>query len=338
MDNKFLLVLGVVFLLGCTGGAAGYSAFTTVGSYGLIVSEFSTEFTEIDEGDQLTLTVEVQNIDQQTAENIGVQLFTSGLKVDGSDIQSLPDLESNDTDFVEFLVEAPAGYRIDRTYNPYVQLCYNYASVASSGVFVIEENILTRDTEVPLITSDESVGPLEAVIDFGSQDFISVKSGESKKRIVRIDLLNRDVGRVVNGTGVGDYTVMGNESEVVELDTIRRGGVMVVFPATQFAEGNVSDPRKEFKCVNTSEEKPSEDSILKDGVSSGVVFNKTNSVYCVNDKPLKFSSASGLKRISFNVDFNIKKNQKDIVTAIVSLDYRYCLTTDQLEIVAYKIG
>ncbi|MBR9679281.1 MAG: hypothetical protein GON13_03365 [Nanoarchaeota archaeon] len=336
MKKELLFLTTIIFLSGCTGGSdsATDKPLTTEGDYGLIISEFSTDFATMEEGDIATLLVELQNIDTEPAENIEIKIYPVGLEISAlKSIKKESVLEPNDTTFFEFDVTAPDGLNIDRTYTPYAEICYNYKSAASTSVFIIDNSIYERDMLVPDAQKTSTTAPVDVSVSF-TADLVKVEEiPAGRDRTLSISMVNVDNGYLMLGEtgfpGSNDKHQINAGNLTLTVTTTGSGIITIVEDQT--------DP--EFVCSNTKPIVIDDDS-TSNSISNIVTIDEVDSnekIYCTNLYDVSFGSTGSSKTMRLPINFNPTSGGQDVPYFKVDLDYRYCIQTEPITITATKI-
>lgn len=349
MKKEIIFLLGLVLLSGCTGGGTEVTdeVSTSQGQYGLVIDAFSTDYANIDAGDTSTLTLSLINYDNAEAKGIYARIYAVGMDISSSDAeQTLSGIESNQSDFFQFDISAPDTLNIDRTFTPYVKVCYNYTSTAATSFFVVD-NAIARNVESPALDEYSDLGPVQVIVEGSATPIrVEVSSSTPKAKTVTVNLNNLDVGFVTYATS-SENSGSGNASKT---NYLQPGALLIRIPHTTglSTEVNVTDLR-DFVCDNSEialtgkialakavNSNPTQSGLLSIGLNT--IADKDRDIYCTNWEEISFGSSGTGTAVRLGLEFDIDANDQDVVFIQASLeDYRYCITSPQIEIIAHKI-
>lgn len=199
-----LLIIGMVFLSGCTGGTPDVG----VGK-GVSIQSFDPDFDEVRSGEEVALSALVENVGGSDATEIAVQLFGLNLNEwtlisSGDETQTHPGLRKADDslglsgEVYEFmwLVEAPAGLRVDNTYTANIRAYYIYRTSAVSTLrfmsydymrsLPVAEFEAAKDS-TGVVSSTTSGAPVYGSVDVGNRPLVVYKNGDTYSIQITID-------------------------------------------------------------------------------------------------------------------------------------------------------
>jgi hypothetical protein len=207
----FLLTLSAVVLVsGCTDqGGVSYGK-------GVVITDFDSDFSSLQSGEDLTLRLRVQNQGEADAENvkaqiIGIDLDEWGTGFGWSEEEDLGTLIAADPTTntegqmkqAEWYLEAPDyPENIKFTHTPEVRVTYDYTTTALKSITLVDVDELRRIRDagktIPGGATQSSAGPLSVQIKTG--DF--VKTQQLKDPFpLNIIIRNDQTGYVLEGDG-----------------------------------------------------------------------------------------------------------------------------------------
>ncbi len=207
----FLLILSAVLIVsGCvTDGGISYGK-------GVAITDFNSDFSSVQSGDDVTLRVRVQNQGEMDAENvkaqiIGIDLDEWGTGYGWSDEKDLGTLIAADpttgtegqTKQSEWYLEAPDYPKnIKFTHTPEVRVIYDYKTTAFKPITLVDEDELRRIRDagrtIPGGATESSAGPLSVQIKTGN--FIKTQDYDDPFPL-NIIITNDLTGSVIEGSG-----------------------------------------------------------------------------------------------------------------------------------------
>jgi hypothetical protein len=300
MRREALLITALIILSGCTTTGGGGSS-TSVGSSGVVIDEFSSDFAVIEEGDVATLLVSFTNVDDEDATKIWGKVYTTGLSIIDTDSTTVSTLESKNSDFFISNVQAPTGIGVDRKYRPYAEICYDYSNSGSTSAFVIDQDVYTPGDSAELSSHSDSA-PIQLYLTITQEP---IKILGSREKTLTIALTNVDKGNVYNETGT---------TKVGTINRFPKNGLTVRIPITISSTATV-DPGTAWTCTST-------------------IASKTSEAVCTNNADISFGRAGEGNSISLDMNLTIEDGQEDIIFFIAEANYRYCIETDPILITA----
>ncbi len=207
----FLLILSAVLLVsGCvTDGGISYGK-------GVIITDFDSDFSSVQSGDDVILRVRVQNKGEMDAENvkaqiIGIDLDEWGTGFGWSEEKDLGTLLAADpttstegqTKQAEWYLEAPDYPKnIKFTHTPEVRVSYDYKTTAFKPITLVDVDELRRIRDagrtIPGGATKSSAGPLSVQIKTGN--FIKTQDYDDPFPL-NIIITNDLTGNVIEGSG-----------------------------------------------------------------------------------------------------------------------------------------
>ena len=185
--------------------------------FGLVIRNFTTDFTQVYPGDRFTLTLTVANQGEKTAEKIFAKLQYPSTLTGDLGQKTLANLEPGDEDYIEWSANVPETATPGEIYRPLATLCYKYDTEAYTDVFLADKRwsgtlptLETMSTSGPIrITYDVSspirgdrIASLKVTLAFLADGFIANETGTTTigtKNYVRS--LNLTIPRVESGNG-----------------------------------------------------------------------------------------------------------------------------------------
>lgn len=237
-----ILLIGVSIVLGCTmpGGET-----TTIGvSNGIIITDFSFDYSPIYAGDQIGLNIELQNVGGEEGTLDTITVFGQDLAgspdplrwsttdpetVSPGELLYPPDpVTGAEGDFYteQWLLNAPTGVRAPTNYDFQVRSEYTYDTVYTGTIRIIESNYLRtisaeeRDALIKqggVVSSSVTGGPL--IISAASgRHFIVQEGAGADTKTIKFKITNVGSGNPYGGTITPDnlyvVTVTGTEGFV----------------------------------------------------------------------------------------------------------------------------
>ncbi|MHA1631362.1 MAG: NEW3 domain-containing protein [Candidatus Freyarchaeota archaeon] len=210
-DVKKLLVLATMFIaLGCV-----QKPPTPMG-FGLVIQNFTTDFTQVYPGDRFTLTLTVMNQGEKTARNIFAKLQYPSTLTGDLGQKTLANLEPGDEDYIEWSANVPETATPGEIYRPLTTLCYKYDTEAYSDMFLADKRwsgtlptLETRSTSGPIkITFDVSspirgdrIASLKVTLAFLADGFVANETSTTIGTKNYVRWLNLTIPRVESGNG-----------------------------------------------------------------------------------------------------------------------------------------
>ncbi|UCG95030.1 MAG: hypothetical protein JSV92_03220 [archaeon] len=201
-----IAVAAVIFSSGCLEGIWPQGE-TVITGKGVIVNMFEPDFPELEPDDKFDLYLEVENIGGTDAKNTYAHLFNIDVSEWGNPTKtkSIGTLESPDEvagipgDIGEatWELEAPTVPEgVVFKYQPKVRLMYDYQTIASATIPLMEKSEYKRLKErdmlsVPPITTDVSKGPLAVTISARTPIVIDNYTEDTVEFRVNVDLLQK---------------------------------------------------------------------------------------------------------------------------------------------------
>jgi len=227
-----LLLLVAVFLSGCIGQPPS----TGVGN-GLIIKSFSPDFNEVRSGEEITFTLELENIGEKDATDISAEIFggvhnASGwtfvqpnkafVKLTDYGISFLrgvnPTLNLKGENYVlTWNVKSPENLRVDNTYTADARIYYDYETSSLSTLRFYSYDYLKSlpseqfeklKKEAGVVSSVKTSAPIEVGVSVGARPLIVY--GNADSFTLEITLSNAGRGNAFDHS----YTVTGAFSAV----------------------------------------------------------------------------------------------------------------------------
>ncbi len=190
-----LLLLGMVFISGCIGQTP-----TLKEGRGLSVKSFSPDFEEVRSGEEITLTALIENVGENDADDVEVQLF--GLNLDewdllaGDNPQPLNILRKADTaldlpgESFEFSwnLESPYDMRVDNIYTANIRTYYKYTTSALATLRFMSydyiKSLPSQDFEeakdsTGVTQSSVTAAPISASVNVGNRPLVVYKDEDT---------------------------------------------------------------------------------------------------------------------------------------------------------------
>ncbi|PIN99630.1 hypothetical protein COT72_05115 [archaeon CG10_big_fil_rev_8_21_14_0_10_43_11] len=329
--------MGILIISGCTGQGAQETdtgASSSAGGYGLIIPEFYTDIARLEAGDTALIVLNVTNLDNEFARDVTARIFPAGMEISESDReQSEFEIAPQDSTVFEFDLQAARNLNIDRTYTPYAEVCYNYLATGSAALFVIDNDFYTSDTQIPDIPPASSLGPIEVTVDPGTRlNIRKTEQGviEGRNRTIRLELANIDTGYVINGS-------TGFVSNAVERNRVATRALDLRITATSDAKATISELENEGQVFACSTDSVTAQSELYEQ-AYGISTNGADTIYCTNIDDISFGSTGTGKSLRLPIEFTVNQGGQDTVFFEATLDYRYCIQSPQISLLAQRVN
>ncbi|RLG17608.1 hypothetical protein DRN62_00675 [Nanoarchaeota archaeon] len=159
-DVKKLFVLTAMFVvLGCV-----QKPPTPMG-FGLVIQNFTTDFTQVYPGDRFTLTLTVVNQGEKTAEKIFAKLQYPSTLTGDLGQKTLANLEPGDEDYIEWSANVPETATPGEIYRPLATLCYKYETEGYNDMFLADRR---WSGTLPTLETRSTSGPIRISFDVSS--------------------------------------------------------------------------------------------------------------------------------------------------------------------------
>ncbi len=342
-----IILLGAVFILGCTGSEEKGGASTSKGLYGVVISEFTAQFATIEADDSTGISIKLTNKGDQQAKNVKAEMLNYGSLIpEGKGMyDGFLDLMANETDLYLWDVAAPKVVTLTRTYQPQVRVCYDYKSTALSDWYVVHKDKYKED-QVPELIMQESNGPLLVSVASIAEQPARVDS-EGKTRYVKVEITNREGGQVATNYGTknkGSFDEIDKGLLTVEFHSFS-GAVDIIDETARIniASSNNGCSQDDLASCEFYETCENSQCIVNSPCTQNCAWECSliedkAKWECMYNNTIKFiGGTTATPRLKLNMTSGAEVDDGNIGTVNAELNYKYCLLSEPISITVQKI-
>lgn len=267
-----IAVAAVIFSSGCLEGVWPQGETMVTGN-GVVVNMFEPDFPELEPEDEFDLYLEVENIGGTDAEKVYAHLFnidadewnvsSESVNIDGleapDEVAGIP----GDIGEATWEMQAPTVPEgVVFEYSPKVRLMYEYQTVASASIPLMEKSEYKRLKErnmlnVPAITTDVSKGPLAVTVSARTPIVIDDYGEDTVEFRINVNLLQ--AGGVFDPDhSTSDMNLTSDDMDKLKIKIDASGVDTSAIDCTAFGTSVEEDLRRGSSLIYTCELKAKE--------------------------------------------------------------------------------
>jgi hypothetical protein len=214
-----LAVISIVLLAGCGGKDA-----KTIFGYGVVMTDFSAEYSEVDSDDYVEVFLEFENRGEKVAEDIQGSLVRKGSFSASPAVQDeismleLPLESEYDNDYFTWTLHAPT-LQSDRTEEVQARISYNYETTGVATIHFVPKTML-RDEGSAQFSMDPYSSDSPLSVDITARQPVEVTNEGTEEVQVTIILDNIDMGTIESRTAKASLPTSCNGKQLDCIDEV----------------------------------------------------------------------------------------------------------------------